>query len=286
MNKNDFIKYYSELGMNEDSLSFFCSLFFSDENSKFSSLFSENYPRLKKIFFDDAKGSLEELRSFSEKSGIDINTFLAAFFLRVGFDIKDFYAEHNIPYNIFYDTMSELPATIDYYFETHEKYGLDEGQIHWLPLHITGRLFRLGRLQFEMMKFGFDIEFINAGANVLMTHIPGDIKLLHEECLKSYDAAREFFPKYLSYNIDAFVCESWLLSPVIRNILGPDSNIVKFGSDFNIFEFNNKSSQDAINFIFNGETPYPQKTRLQIEAKKCLDAGIEIGEAYGIFLNK
>ena len=286
MTKSDFCEYYGGLGMKSDALSFFSDLLFSDENSSFSALFAKEYPRLKKLFLDNANASLEELRNFSKQSGIDINTFLALFFLRVGFDIKSFYDEHNIPHQVFYDTLSELPITISVYFYTHGKYGLDEGQIHWLPLHITGKLFRLGRLQFEMMKFDRDLDFIGRDANVLMTHIPSNPKLLHEECLKSYAAAKEFFPKYLSYNIDAFVCESWLLSPVISDMLGPESNISKFSSDFNIFEFDENNTSSAVYFIFGGKTPSPQDTRLQIEAKKRLDAGRGLGVAYGIFLNK
>ena len=265
---------------------YFSDLLFSAENSDFSKVFFESFPKLKSLLYSDAQKFLDELSTFSKSGGKSINVMMALAFFCSAFELRDFYMEKNIPEKVYLDTLGELPRTVDVYFERHGEYGLDEAQIHWLPLHVTGKLFRLGRLQFEMMKFGMDLDFLKKDANVVMTHIPSDSKLLHEECLKSYADAKDFFPKYIGYNIDAFVCYSWLLSPAVSEILGKDSNIAQFASDFNLFEVHPDRNEDAIHFIFRGITPYPQNTRLQREIKKRLDSGLGIGEAFGYFYNR
>ncbi|MNO50163.1 hypothetical protein D3C76_405320 [compost metagenome] len=82
-----------------------------------------------------------------------------------------------------------------------------------------------------------------------------------------------------------FICHSWLLDPELKKILGPESNIIQFQSQFNIYEVD-KSSKEAEERIFNklSATPqeYEENTHLQRSAKAFLIAGGKLGSGYGI----
>lgn len=86
-----------------------------------------------------------------------------------------------------------------------------------------------------------------------------------------------------------FICHSWLLDPELSQILNPESNILQFQSQFNIYEVD-KSSKEAEERIFNklNESPhdYEENTRLQRNAKNFLIAGGKLGSGYGIKVHK
>lgn len=74
---------------------------------------------------------------------------------------------------------------------------------------------------------------LKPGDDILGVHIPASGKMDYDECLKSFDLARVFFPKHFpEFNFKAFTCDSWLLSNEIKGIVSENSNIYKFSSLF------------------------------------------------------
>ena len=107
--------------------------------------------------------------------------------------------------------------------------------LKWLKLHLTQRLFRLGRLQFAFAPAMKDIPAlgIKEGEKVIEIHIPRGGKLVWEECARSIARAEEFFKTHFpDYRFKAFTCFSWLLDSELKAFLPEDSNILKLAQKF------------------------------------------------------
>lgn len=157
----------------------------------------------------------------------------------------------------------------------------------WLIFHYTGRLFRLGRLQFQLLPAKGHIP---SGEFVMETHIPQGESLDMAACRVSFAMAVEFFGKYFpKYPAACFSCESWLLNPNLSDILPEESNIVRFMKLWTVCEVLEDNSAQAMERVFGfgfdrGELlSAPEKTGLQRALKKYLLAGGQINMCEGYF---
>lgn len=91
-----------------------------------------------------------------ESSLGELSQMFAVVVFTSGLDsIRDFYRAKGIPEQILVDTLDDLLRWIQAFHRKHGKYGL--GELSWLYHHFTGKLFRLGRLQFEPIPFPSNI---------------------------------------------------------------------------------------------------------------------------------
>lgn len=166
-------------------------------------------------------------------------------------------------------TLKDVNLWIKNYEIQHGTLGLAE--FHWLMKHYTGRLFRLGRLQFvfEPTLFGAP-----EGEVVLDTHIPQDEPLTEEACLASFARAKEFFSKHFpEKDPKYFTCGSWLLNPQLAELLGEDANIVKFmrlwSNHHTVATSSNQAIQRVFGLGFKAENMAnaPENTSLQRKLK-------------------
>ncbi|GGA14552.1 hypothetical protein GCM10008018_69300 [Paenibacillus marchantiophytorum] len=102
---------------------------------------------------------------------------------------------------------------------------------------------------------------------VLDVHIPGYEPLDSERCRESLEQALVFYKTYFKeYNYKAFVCDSWLLTPHFKEILGADSNINKFSSMFKLVSGVVRNSSFLF-FVFRTTNPdlekLPRQSSLQ-----------------------
>ena len=133
-----------------------------------------------------------------------------------------------------------LDATLDdiriYCEEWSEVKGyLTMATTSWLRHHFDMKLFRLGRLQFNMAGTyaAYPERGIEKGAPILEVHIPRGEKMTPEVCRASFREARAFFARYFpEYSYSYFACSSWLLDASLSDFLPPESNIIKFGNLF------------------------------------------------------
>ncbi len=72
---------------------------------------------------------------------------------RIGYTVE-FYRERGIPEDILTDTMSDLEIWMRHFHKEEGLWGLDV--VSWLLLHVNGRIFRLGRLQYVHGSFGYN----------------------------------------------------------------------------------------------------------------------------------
>lgn len=241
--------------------------------------------------FPLSDGEYEEYRSLFLK---DSNAFLTAvrerkeyrllflkLYLRMAWEARELYDARGIPERIYYDTFQDIAVWMENCVRAYGEVGIE--QYDWLWRHVKGRLFRLGRLQYEVVKGAEEPELngkkLRQDEIVLNLHIPQGEPLDLEQCKESLREAAGFFE-----NFSEITCHSWLLSPALRQLLPEESNIIKFQSLFSVYGID-RESREAEERIFGRlcENPldYPENTSLGKAMKKYLLAGGKPGSAYG-----
>lgn len=167
---------------------------------------------------------------------------------------------------IFWDTFYDLTLWCEDYVKKHGTYGFV--QYDWIWRHLDGSLFRLGRLQFEVLE------------NLIHIHIPAGVPLEIQEVKQSLEMAKKVWGTKKPY-----VCHSWLLDPALQQILKKESNILQFQKLFRISSVDHET-REAEERIF-GEVKealeeYPAHTSLQKQAREYLMEGKLLGNGYGM----
>jgi hypothetical protein len=167
------------------------------------------------------------------------------------------YKEKNIPHDILLATINELAISMNQNHEESSEWGFDG--YSWLIHHLRGRMFRLGRLIFEIAyisEWHLQPEEskpdLNLGDPILSVHISRGGRLDESAVLESFELAKEFFPKVLIFNFKAFWVSTWLFDPELGKLLPPDSNIVKFQKLFTIIKY--WESDDGFSQVFGNIT--------------------------------
>ena len=121
-------------------------------------------------------------------------------------------------------------------------------------------------------------------------HIPRNGAFDRQTILNSYRRAREIFKNcYPDMPFQGFFCSSWLMSPDLRSILKPTSNILGFQDTFTHIPFSS-SGKLVFSFVFPGwaydpeQFPrLPEDTSLQRAVKQRYLAGDFIRDGAGFF---
>ncbi len=89
------------------------------------------------------------------------------------------------------------------------------------------------------------------GDDVIKVHIPNGGRMTKELCEESYRIAMEVFPRcFPETTFKGFLIGCWMLSPELKDILAPDSNIISFQSKYEIFPLKNNAA-DAFLYVFD-----------------------------------
>lgn len=105
--------------------------------------------------------------------------------LQCGVDLYRWYEEKEIPEQIFFDTMGCFTRFIKECREMTGTWAFDREW--WTGRQISGSLFRIGELEYEML---------NDGIKMVSIHIPSDAVLTREKCDASMRAAEDFFTRF------------------------------------------------------------------------------------------
>ena len=189
-----------------------------------------------------------------------------------------------IPEDIWTATMKAFPRFIA---EHRRSYGYDGfDRYEWTVRQAGARLFRLGELEFELAEN-------KPGQREIGVHVPSDIRLepeLLNDSLKQAEAfLQEYFPDWADLPRS---CESWLLSPVLKELLPPDSRILRFQAAFDLREVLPEDDA-ALEWVFHvaqGQregldiTKLPEDTSLQRKMKALLLSGRKPGAGEGVLV--
>ncbi len=185
-----------------------------------------------------------------------------------------------IPEGIYLATMKCFSRFVREYRVSYGVYGFDRG--FWTTRQICGKLFRLGELEYE----------INDEENAVSIHIPGDADLSEEKLEASYAQQAAFFREHFPEASErSRMCESWLLSPALKELLPPDSRILSFAAHFQITKVD-PDATDYLEWVYKlagGQQAHVrpedlrEDTSLQRKMKAYLERGGKVGIAWGIW---
>lgn len=200
------------------------------------------------------------------------------------------FREAEIPDVVFWATLGCLPRFLQ---ETRRRQGrlcFDRG--FWCWRQLSGRLFRLGTLEFEYRLTGVGEPLptsVGQGVPVLSVHIPSDAGLTDLALQDAYRQASEFFARHraalcLQGAPQAMLCSSWLLAPALSSLLPESSGIRRFGRGYRVYAAD-LADDGYCTWLFDGQTDpahWPRRTRLQRAAAEFLTNGGRIGCGFGI----
>lgn len=244
------------------------------------------------LSFDE---SIEALRtalgSFSEKSGEKLQEItLYVYLLRSEKTLAE-YRKRGYDEEIFYESMLDITMAARRCSEREGVYGIDAVYTGWSRRVLLLEIFRLGRLEFELIPSKYAVEIdgykLNVGEPCISTHIPAYDKLTEENCEESYERARVFYKKHFNIERCFFICISWFMHPWLNEDLGERSSIVKFNQRYNVFEVVDDGVA-PIGWVFQTkrENPedYPEDTSIQRALKARMLSGKPFGYGVGVRL--
>lgn len=204
------------------------------------------------------------------------------YYCRLALETFDRYKEEGIEEKVFFDTFSDVAIWCRACFRRYGEYGIQEYE--WLWRHVEMTIFRFGRLQFEKTlspwEFCSKDKKRNIGEPIISIHIPEGEPLDEKLCRESIALGQKFWGKDLP-----FVCHSWLLFPDLKNLLDENSNIIRFQEMFDIqsvdFEFR-EGEERIFGKVLEDPQMYPEKTRLQRDARKWLIRRNRLGSGLGV----
>lgn len=206
--------------------------------------------------------------------------------------LKKRYEEKKIPDEIFYDSMNSMVEKMETFYKFHGFWGC--ASFAWPIRHLSFGMFRCERLAFciaihsEPDAVYRGKTYLSTGEPYLQIHIPDNDPFDHALVLRSYDKARWFFKTYFpeeSRNIRYFRCRSWLLFDGLKELLPPQSNILRFQGDFEMVDQLETPPDDVLNRLFGSVKQnldeYHPVTSLQINTIAYLKAGKKLGSGVG-----
>ncbi len=191
--------------------------------------------------------------------------------------VWDRYRQKGISKIVYADTMKCFTRFLGECEQKNGRMFFDRGW--WTYRQISMKIFRIGALEYEFCD--------GDEAGMTAVHIPSDADLSAASVQQSLAESRTFFTTfYPDRGHDKYICNSWLLSPVLRSLLPEGSRIAAFQDRFEITEVE-KDSREYVEWLFQSplETEnenLPAQTSLQRKAKELMLAGGNIGSAYGI----
>ena len=185
-----------------------------------------------------------------------------------------------LPEDIWLDTMKCFSRFVREDIRCHGRPCFTRGW--WTVRQIHAKLFRVGELEYELRE--------ENGRRDISLHIPSDARMAMDRLDASVTRAKSFlqtfFPGWAGLPM---VCESWLLSPALKQLLPENSHIRGFQRAFRI-DRTDPEARGVLYWVYHLSAAQqeaipleqlPEETTLQRSMKAFLLAGGKIGEAAG-----
>ena len=209
-----------------------------NKKEKLSLAFSNLYRKLYIEEFTKIK-DLWKYKDIDKLFDDNINPFVTNIMVLIGYK---YHKENMQQYNLDDIQISIHKKRVKECFEndlrTRRRNGIRISQMLWAIYFIRLRIIEIGSLQFE-----YDSD------SVVKIHIPKNTDL-NIFCVKeSIKKATIEMNKIYSINCLNYICNSWLLSKQIYEIVDKNSNISKFYELFNVTE-GEECINDILNFVY------------------------------------
>lgn len=183
------------------------------------------------------------------------------------------YNEIGIDEDIFIETFKCFKRFTSEYKNQYGRFGFDRS--FWVGRQLSLRLFRIGELEYELSHSA-------NGEREVALHVPSDCDISLDKIDISIDCAKSFIDNfYPEYNGVPYYITSWMLSPILKEVLKPDSRILAFQRLFDVIS---ETPSDEYKFwVFGSEKIKPEdfaeKTSLQRGIKRLVLSGRTMTEA-------
>ena len=187
------------------------------------------------------------------------------------------------PEDVFINSMLVFTRSVDFAKKAVGKETWTKGP--WPLIHVSARWFRLGELEFELNE--------EHGTKEIHIHIPAGAKLTPDALRETFALEKRFMHEYLpEWAGLTHACESWMMSPKLKELLPENSRILWFQSLFDIERYT-PTLRWVLEFVFNLEEFQQrdvdlhtlfEKTSLQRRMKQYILSGGNPGEGRGILV--
>ena len=235
---------------------------------------------------DENTEHLDLLQSVADTCGLHLYTVHMLFLLFLLPSVRNAYKQRGISDEIYYNTMSDLQCKLIECKNVHNVWGTMT--LPWYRRIAKGKLFKLGRLEFEQVVYAKDAVYKNIvrpNDIILNCHIPSCGPLYTEAVMESLKKAYQF------YGYQGFMpvqCNSWLLYPKHYDIYPENGNLQKFCDLFDILYASEINPTTCIWRIFGVTTEdftqLPTDTTLRRNFANYLRNGGKMGAAFGMLL--
>ncbi len=281
----DYTLFMEKIGLCPEGVALFNNLHQRIESPAFQTALNDAF----KAFDNGDEAFCTFLESFAAQQDVHVEEANLYLYLYMLGRTYDFYQSKGISDDIFFTTMKSFAWACEQCYEKTGNYGINQVTYRaWYRRHLNSTIFRLGRLEFEIIGSLYDFNLeghqIHKGDTCMYVHIPRGLSLDFEECEAAYDTARVFFRKHFAIDPVIFYCGSWLLHPWLAEDLPETSRIVKFQQQFKLADI--VQDETVIrNWLFDHcDAPYdelPVKTSLHRAAINRLKNNLAIGYARG-----
>lgn len=238
-----------------------------NQSEHFKKLFEDVYNIL--YFNDFIKiKQLWQVKDINKLFGNNVNPFVTNLMILLGYELHkiniDKYGLDRNQINIHKSRVKECFENDLIYREYN---GVRISQMLWAVYFIRMRIIEIGRLQYEY-------ECTEKDISIIKIHIPKGKKLNFLEVKDSIKKSKNILKQLYSLDKTKYICNSWLLSNQIYNVLDKNSNISLFR---NLFEIKDGEDcvDDIMNFVYginncNDYKELPENTTLQKKIKEKL----------------
>lgn len=209
------------------------------QSEYYKKLFDDVYKTLYCSDFIKIK-ELWEIKDINELFGNNVNPFVTNLMIILGYELH----KNNIDkYRLDINQVNIHKSRVKECFESdliYRKYnGVRISQMLWAVYFIRVRIIEIGRLQYEY-------DDTEKNISIIKIHIPKGKKLDLIEVKDSIKESKNILKQIYNLDKTKYICNSWLLSNQIYNILDKNSNISLFRNLFDI-----KDGEDCVNDIMN-----------------------------------
>lgn len=209
-----------------------------NKKEKLSLSFSNLYKKLYIEEFTKIK-DLWQYKDIDELFGDNVNPFITNIMVLLGYN---YHRENMQQYNFDATQINIHKKRVKECFESdlkvRKRYGIRVSQMLWSIYFIRTRIVEIGSLQFE-----YDSN------SIVKIHIPKNTNLNIFSVKESIKKATIEMKKIYSIKDFKYICNSWLLSKQIYEIIGKNSNISKFYDLFDVTE-GEECINDILNFVY------------------------------------
>lgn len=236
---------------------------------------SENYQKVFKdvyeiLYYSDFSRIQElwQIKDVNELFANNINSFVTNLMIILGYE---FHEKNMNKYKLDMEQVSIHKKRVRECFLNdliYRKYnGVRISQMLWAVYFIRVRIIEIGRLQYEYEDTENDISIIKI-------HIPKGKKLDQKDVKNSIKKSKNQLKQVFKLDKIKYICNSWLLSNQIYNIVDKNSNISLFHNLF-VVKDGKSCIPDIINFVYeinecDDYNKLSEKTTLQKKIKEQL----------------